>query len=157
MARGCAANARIFRALIEVYLRRVVGNHLGTHVWDSDDEPPFSGRNFSWEIRRRGIGLANGEMAFVAAAFSTKAMGIGDAEIEGSALVSRGVVKVDADAVDTGRDSERNVKVCLVLCSLDVACEYQILLRNAPGGKRKKDKAQTPSNLMMSKPAPSTE
>jgi hypothetical protein len=84
-------------------------------------------------------------MAFVAAAFSTKAMGVGDAEIQGSALVSPGVVKVDADAVYAGRHGERDVKVCLVLRSLDVACEYQILLRNAPGGKRKKDKVQTPA------------
>jgi hypothetical protein len=72
-------------------------------------------------------------------------MGICDAEIQGSALVSRGVVKVDADAVDAGRHSERDVKVCFVLRSLDVSREYQILLRNAPGGKRKKDKAQTPA------------
>jgi hypothetical protein len=84
-------------------------------------------------------------MAFVPATLATKAMGVGDAEIQSSALIPRGVVKVDADAVDAGRDSKRDVKVCLMLRSLDVACEYQILLRKAPGGKSKKDKAQTPA------------
>ena len=128
-----------------MYLRRVVGNYIGTHVRDCDDEPPFPNRNFPWEIRRRGIGFANGEMTFVATAFSSKAMRIGDAEIQGSALVSRSVVKVDADAVYARRHGERDVQVCFVLRSLDVACEYQILLRNAPGSKRQKDKAQTPA------------
>jgi hypothetical protein len=84
-------------------------------------------------------------MAFAATTFSTKAMGICDAEIQSSALVSPGVVKVDADTVYARGHGERDVKVCLVLLSLDVTCQYQILLRNAPGGKRKKDKAESPA------------
>jgi hypothetical protein len=47
--------------------------------------------------------------------------------------------------VYAGRHGERDVKVGFMLRPLDVACEYQILLRKAPGGKRKKDKAQTPT------------
>jgi hypothetical protein len=72
-------------------------------------------------------------------------MGVCDADIQGSALVSPGVVKVYADTVYTRRHGEWDVKVGLVLRSLDVAREYQILLRNAPGAKRKKDKAESPA------------
>jgi hypothetical protein len=32
-----------------------------------------------------------------------------------------------------------------MLRPFDVACEYQILLRNGPGGKRQEDKAESPA------------
>lgn len=80
-------------------------------------------------------------------------MRICDAEIQSSALVPRGVVKVDTDAVYAGRHGERDVKVCFVLRSLDVACEYQILLRKAQGVRAKRTKHRL-QRFMMSKPAP---
>jgi hypothetical protein len=145
LSQGLPRERRVFCPRIEVYLRRLVCNHLGTHVRNSDDEPPDSSRNLPRKVGRRCIGFANGEMAFVAATFSTKAMGVCDADIQGGTLVSSSVLKVDADTVYARRHGEWDVKVRLVLRSLDVAREYQTLLRNAPGGKRKKDKAESPA------------
>ena len=69
-----------------------------------------------------------------------------------------GVVKVDADAVYAGRHRERDVKVGLVLRTLDVACEHQICgfpaEQRPQGASAKRRTKHRLQRFMMSKPAP---
>ncbi len=105
---GLGGESRVFGPGVKAYFCLVVRNHLWAHVRNRDDQPPLPGRNRTREIRRRGIRLADSEMAFVSAAFSTKALRVGDAEIQSSALIPFGVVEVDADAMHTGRHHKRD-------------------------------------------------
>ena len=154
VARGCVVKARIFCSRVKAYIRLVVGNHLRAHVRNRDDQPPFSGRDCSREIRRRGIRFADGEMAFVSAALTTKTLWIGDAEVQGSALIFPGVMKVNTDTVYAGRHCERDLEVGLVLRAFYVAREYQVcghvitgMLSHRPRCERKsqKNEGHTPS------------
>jgi len=63
-------------------------------------------------------------MAFVSPAFSTKALRVGDAEIQGSALLPSRVMEVDADAMYTGRHGKGYIEVSLILPTLDVASKH---------------------------------
>ncbi len=65
-------------------------------------------------------------MAFVSAAFSTKALRVGDADIQGSSLISCCVLEIDADAMYAGRHHKGDIEVGLILRTLDVAGKHQI-------------------------------
>jgi hypothetical protein len=86
-------------------------------------------------------------MAFVPPAFSTKALRVGDAEIQGSALIFFRVMEVDADAMYTGRHHKGDIEVGLILRTLDVASKHQIgrffLLSNGPRCKPKREQHKT--------------
>ena len=108
------------------------------------------------KIRRSGIRFADGEMAFVSAALTTKTLWIRDTEVQGSALIFPGVMEVNTDTVYAGRHCERDLEVGLVLRTFHVAREYQIcrglitfamgyifLLSNHSGCKRNRKKRCT--------------
>ena len=103
-------------------------NHLGAHVGHCDDQTPLSCRNRPRKIRRSGIRFADGEVAFVSPAFPAKALRVGDAEIQGGALLLSCVVKVDTDTVDARRHGEGDLEVGLVLGTRDVALKHQVRL-----------------------------
>ena len=98
---------------------------LGTAI----NQPPLPGRNRSRKIRRRGVRLADGEVALVSPACATKSLRVGDAEIKSGTLIFAGVLKVDADPVDARRHREGDFEVGLVLLALDVAGEHQVCRR----------------------------
>ena len=100
---GLSGESRIFCSRVKPYIRLVVGNHLWAHVRNRDDQPPFSGRDCSGEIRRSGIRFADGEVAFVSAALTTKTLWIRDTEVQGSALIFPGVMEVNTDTVYAGQ------------------------------------------------------
>ena len=112
---GLGGESRIFCSRVKAYIRLVVGNHLWAHVRNRDDQPPFSGRDRSRKIRRSGIRFADGEVALVSAALTTKTLWVRDAEVQGSALIFPGVLKVNTDTVYAGRHCERDLEVGLVL------------------------------------------
>jgi hypothetical protein len=136
---------RVFDSRVETYVRLVVGNYLRAHVGNSDNQPPLPSWNLTRKIRRRSVRFADGEMAFVSTTLSTEALRVCDAEVQRSPLISPCVVKVDADAVYTGRYCERDLKVGLVLCPRYIALEHQISwflrLSNCRGYKRETKQA----------------
>jgi hypothetical protein len=86
-------------------------------------------------------------MAFVSAALSAKTLRVGYAEIQSSALISSGVVEVDADAMHAGWHRKGNIEVGLILRTFDVAGKHQIrlllLLRDGPRCKPKREHHET--------------
>ena len=114
----------------------------------------MSGGDRSRKIRWCGIGLADGEVAFVSPAGPAKSLRIGNADVKSRTLIFAGELKVDADPVNAGRHRKRDFKVRLVLFALHIASEYQVcrralahLLSNRPGCKRESQKSEvhTPS------------
>ena len=112
------------------------------------------GRDRSRKIRRRGVCLADGEVALVATAGAAKSLRVGDAEVKSSALIFARVLKVDADPVDAGRHREGDFEVGLVLLALYFAGEHQVcghvitgMLSHRPRCERKsqKNEVHTPS------------
>ena len=91
-----------------------------------DEQMPDAGGNGAGQIGWSGVGFADGEVAFVAAALSTKALRIGGTQIERRVLLLAGVAEIDADAMSAGGHGKGNLEVGLVLRTFDFAGEYEV-------------------------------
>ena len=118
--------AGIFVARIEADLGPVMGGGLCPHIRHGDEQAPLACGNGAGQIGRGGIGLADGEMALVAAALTAKTLRISNAQVECRALFSAGVLKIHADAMRAGRHGEGNLKIRLVLRAGDISGEHNV-------------------------------
>ena len=118
--------AGILVARIEADLGPVMGDGLRPHIRHGDEQAPHAGRNGAGQIGWGGIGLADGEVALVAAALSAKALRIGNTQVERRALFLAGVLEIHADAMRTGGHGEGNLKIRMVLRAGDIAGEHNV-------------------------------
>ena len=136
--------ARILVSRIEADFGAIVCDSLRANIWHRDKQTPLPGRNRARQIGGGGIGLADGEVAFVAAALSAKALRIEYTQIECCALFLAGVLKIHTDAVRTGRDGERDLEIGFVLCARNLAGENQVwrCLLLSPSQRRRKSRTE---------------
>ncbi len=91
---------------------------------------PLSGWNRARQIGRGRIGLADGEVALVAAALSAKALaGRQYTQIEGRVLFLSRVLEIHADAMGACRHGERHLEIGFVLRPRNVAGENHVWRR----------------------------
>ena len=104
----------------------VVGGYSLADVGDADEELPLSRRKRAGQIGWRGVGGADGEVVFVAAAPAAESLGVEEAEVERGVLVFSGVIKCNCYRYDSIGDGERCFDVGVVLASGDGAFEDDV-------------------------------
>src|SRR5580700_10334172 len=92
--------AGILVSRIEADFRAIMGDTLRANIWHCDQKTPPPGWNRSWQIGRRRIGLADSEVALIAAALSAKALWVEHTQIERRTLFLSRVLEIHADAMD---------------------------------------------------------
>ena len=85
---------------------------------------PLAMRNGSRQIGWRCVGLAQGEVAFVASAIAAKPLRIGNTQIQCRLLISARIRKIHADSMHFLRHIKGDLEVGLVLSAVDSSLQH---------------------------------
>ena len=98
----------------------------GANVGHADQYIPGAGWNGSRQTGWRGIGEADGQRGFVAAAPAAQPCGIEQAEIESGVLLLSGVAEGDGHALRARGHRKGNLHIALVLGAAHHALKHEI-------------------------------
>lgn len=116
----------ILVSCVEADFGAIMGDALCANIRHRDQKMPLSGWNRSRQIGRGRIGLADGEVALVAAALSAKSLRVIYPQIESRALFLSRVLKIHAEAMGTRWHGERDLNIRFALRARNFPCENYV-------------------------------